>query len=140
MALFRIAVSPSATGGGQIVLAADAQKATMELLGTTDESTVAYIDDELLSEYEDSEEAEPSDEREEDAPEAPEPEALYYYGNHLVADPNIRGRLHFRNGSANRPNDPCGQMYRRWVQLRPGSRIDPFRQCSGFYGYQITIY
>ena len=120
--------------------AGEARRATLELLGSTNEEDVAYIDEDLLAEYEESEEASYSEE--ESPPEgAPEvaPNARAFYGNSLVYG-TPRGRLHFKNGSANRPNDPCGRMYRRWVQMTPGSQINPFRNCGGFTGYQIVVF
>jgi hypothetical protein len=118
----------------------EVRKATLELLGSSDESDVAYIDEQLLAEYEDAEEATEDDELEppEGAPEVA-PMYMVRYGNSLLYGPEP-GRLHFKNGSANHPNDPCGRMYRRWVQMTPGSELNPFRNCGSFTGYQIVVY
>ena len=104
---------------------------------------VSYIDDELIAEYQaqarDAGEAEGDDAL---APpdEAPEVDAAVrtYYGNRLVY--GARGVLYFSNGSANRPNDPCGRRNRWYVRMSPGSRIDPSRNCGSYYGYRITVY
>jgi hypothetical protein len=121
----------------------EAKRATLELLGSSDESDVDYIDEALLAEYEDAEQSTKGDEQDDaDPPEgAPEtgPEFMVRYGNSLVMGPE-RGRLHFKNGTPTHPNDPCGRTYRRWVQMTPGSTIDPFRACGGYQGYRITVY
>jgi hypothetical protein len=121
--------------------AAEVRAATLELLGSSDEADVAYIDDDLLAEYEDAEEAtEPAgdDDHPDDAPQVAELMRVYY-GNHLAYG-TPRGRLYFSNGSPNRPNDPCGRRNRWYVQMTTGSQINPFRNCSGFTGYQIVVY
>lgn len=118
----------------------DVQRDTLVLLGSEDEDDVAYIDEELLAEYEDAEEAEEESnvEHPADAPTV-NPRYRVFYGNSLAYG-TPRGRLHFKNGSRNRPNDPCGRLYRRWVQMTPGSEINPFRNCGHFTGYQIVVY
>jgi hypothetical protein len=120
----------------------EVRRSTMELLGTSEEADVAYIDEDLVSEYEaEADDAEQAGEHEalsppDDAP-VVDPEYHVYYGNHLVHGSG--GRLYFSNASANRPNDPCGRLHRWYVQLTVGSRINPFRNCGSFWGYQIIV-
>jgi hypothetical protein len=127
---------------GRQVDVAEAKRSTLELLGSSNEEDVAYIDEDLLAEFESAEEATESEADEappEGAPEVAPMAIRVFYGNSLVYG-TPRGRLHFKNGSPNRPNDPCGRMYRRWVQMTPGSPLNPFRNCGGYWGYQIVVY
>lgn len=68
--------------------------------------------------------------------------ALVYYGNRPLwvsdlSQPGYVGRLYIYNGSTNRPNDPCGTMYRRRIWFYHSPRGTQYRNCGTYWGYQF---
>jgi hypothetical protein len=114
----------------------ETRSATLALLGLSDEQDVAYIDDALLTKYADAIEA--------DSPPSGDTDDAgsfirVYYGNSLVPG-QPKGRLYFRNGTPEHPNEPCGTTYHRWVMMTQGSKADPYRLCQNTWSYRITVY
>ena len=124
----------------------ETRSATDKLLGSSSVETTDYITQELLDDYEAAAVDAPDNADDpahlppDGAPPADDdPSALVrvFYGNRLAHAAG--GRLYFSNGSPNRPNDPCGRQRRWYVQLTPGSRLNPYRNCGGYWGYQIVV-
>lgn len=122
---------------------------TAEAFGSIEEWAPDYITTELLSDYEEhaAEVAEDGSDGEEAGEEAKalgvEPTYIFYYGNRpaFVRDTSrvgYVGKLFFTNGSPNRPNDPCGQMYRRVVWCRRSPYGWPYRNCGAFWGFRFS--
>jgi hypothetical protein len=112
---------------------------TMELLRTDDESHVVHLTEQFLLESKAASEAEAVGDHPKDAPEVAAGVRVFY-GNRLQYGPP-KGRLYFYTGTADHPNDPCGDRRRLYVQMTTGSTVDPFRKCSGSqWGYQIVVY
>jgi hypothetical protein len=139
----------------------DVRAATLEVLKSSDESDVDYIDEDLLRAYEaESRDAEGA--QADEAFEPPEPEAgdataeppdagegvqpeVIVYGNHPVwvrrnDRPPYVGVFYWSNGSTGYPNDPCGRNNRwhRWLRTTPYG--EQFRRCRGYTSFRFGIY
>lgn len=112
------------------------RKATIEAMQEIEGWTADYISEELLAEYEELATEDDSGTVVEGV------QALYYYGHHPLWVPDLSrpgyvGRLYFSNGTANRPNDPCGNRFRRRVWFYHAPRGTQYRNCGSFWGLQF---
>jgi len=109
---------------------------TAEIFGSAEGWTSDYITQALLDEY--LEDAIDDDSGVTEGGTT----GLYYYGNHPLwvrdlSQPGFVGRLYFSNGSPNRPNDPCGNRFRRRVWFHHSPVGNPYQNCGRFWGFQF---
>lgn len=117
----------------------EVRRDTIEVMTGVEGWNGGYLTDELLSDLEGAQEV-PDGTVYED-----EQATMYavYYGNRPLwirdtTRPGYVGRLLIYNGSANRPNDPCGTMYRRAIWFYHSPRGNPYRNCGPYWGYQFV--
>ena len=144
----------------------EVRASTAECFPEGEEPDLSYITEELLAEYveaeeygeeepsfdaDDEEQAESARAAEEASKEAEEgsKEAItpfyYKYGNRPIfirdyTKPGYVGKVLYYNGSYNRPNNPCGTMYRRltWSHYTP--TWSQYQNCGPYWGWQITVW